>query len=138
MNYIVPRSVVRVAALLLAWLGYAAPGLQAQTTLNFAGALQTIASGSGTASGSIVLSDGIGYTGGASASGGFTFMSRNGSGQISATQSGTLSYYHFGTTLGGEFQLDNVNLQVNVTNTFTLVMTGYLDGAAVSGSCRSP
>ncbi|MEM9024741.1 MAG: SprB repeat-containing protein, partial [Bacteroidota bacterium] len=50
---------------------------------------------------------------------------------------GTLSYYHFGTTLGGEFQLDNVNLQVNVTNTFTLVMTGYLDGAAVSGATET-
>ncbi|MEM9022909.1 MAG: hypothetical protein AAGB22_04160, partial [Bacteroidota bacterium] len=129
------RSYASKLLLAVAFLGVSIPGAHSQTLLEFNGLFSTIASGFNNQSGTIVLSDGVTWEGTVTATGGgFSFVSRNGIGQISFTNAGTIVDYRFGTALGGEFQLDSVNLQVNVSTPLSITMEGYRDGSFVTGA----
>ncbi|WMN12616.1 Calx-beta domain-containing protein [Marivirga salinae] len=63
------------------------------------------------------------------------FTSRNGSGQISMSMQ-TPTYFSIGSDDGSEFQFDNINIEFFLGTT-TYTITGYRDGAPVSGAVFS-
>ncbi|MDT0642193.1 MBG domain-containing protein [Zunongwangia sp. F363] len=108
---------------------------KAQTTLDFNGDFQSIASfGTSPRTGSIILSDNQSYT--LSTVGAGSGLINRFNGNIVMTMSASHSYHSFARTDGSEFSLDKITMFFQFDSPNEATFTGYKDNAIVPGATK--